>query len=648
MNKDQQYKIIFENWKNHNKEEVDKPLISEIRGKVIKGGVKKGSTLVKGLLKRFKKTNKPKIKTKLTPKTPKPKKGIVKQVATGTAAGVGLAAAGAGGLSAYLAIAEDVPWTDIWNSWLGVVGFGKEAEIEDEKDLATLNCLEKIMLHYINKKTPVEDYPDKLTLAQVQKLGCEGRVDLNKINEAWASMVAHVKGEKNWDWVDVASVLGTYLAADLAVGAMDTVSDYFSWEGVKSFFSTVSSGIVTWLGFRKVGSLFSRLKPGKTGANKQVAREIVKDIKTKKAKGKPSWLAKIAKSRVGRAMKWPLILYGVYQTAGMVGLRESSGSGTLSEKEFIDLFTTVFREEGLDESPFSFFPDFKIGKTGHDNMNSDSLKDYPPLPQGKDGLTRTGNIVHNLSGFKKSKVDLFIRTLKEIGITNEYSIIGALAVAGKESGFRSIEEKGGYSFNRIKQRSGAVARRVWRRWKQFGFGDPTDEHIRAITGGGRNAIALFNIAYGYSKSQGPERINIPPCVPGPGGELIINELMYDKSLAGWKYRGRGMVQCTFRSGYVAFAKAAGLSVDQVLADPRVVSTDPVVSCKMSAGVIKYGYNKAVRKMGGEPNTVADGVKLATWIVGGLGFNFEKVLSKTYGRAMEFANKNFRYEPQNVS
>ena len=413
-------------------------------------------------------------------------------------------------------------------------------------------------------------------------------------------------------------------------------------------FSTVSSGIVTWLGFRKVGSLFSRLKPGKTGSNKQIAKEIVKDIKAKKAKGKPSWLTKIAKSKVGRALKWPLILYGAYQTAGMVGLRESSGSAPLSEKEFIDLFTTVFREEGLDESPFAFFPDFKIGKTGHDDMNSDSLKEYPPLPQGKDGLTRAGNIVHNLSGFKKSKVDLFIRTLKEIGITNEFSIIGALAVAGKESGFRSIEEKVGYSFNRIIHRSGAVARRVWRRWKHFGFGEPTDEHIRAITGGGRNAIALFNIAYGYSKSQGPERINIPPCVPGPDGTLIINELMYDKSLAGWKYRGRGMVQCTFRSGYVAFAKAAGLSVDQVLADPRVVSTDPVVSCKMSAGVIKYGYNKAVKKMGGEPSTIADGVKLATWIVGGLGFNFEKVLSKTYGRAMEFANKNFRYEPQNVS
>lgn len=231
-----------------------------------------------------------------------------------------------------------------------------------------------------------------------------------------------------------------------------------------------------------------------------------------------------------------------------------------------------------------------------------------------DGI-KNYTISYSLRRSKQREVAQFLlKGLKRLGITNPYVIMGILGCTGKESGYNLVFERAGYSFGRIKNRSGAVANRVWKRFQEQGFGEPQDRHIRAITGGGRNGIALFNIAYGYSGNQKDERITMPVLVNGE-----INPNLYDKNLAGWKYRGTGPIQVTFKAGHIESASAIGMKhseVRQRLEDP---STRMETAILLSCGYMKKTYPWALKKYGKEPTNIQEGLEWAQNCVGGINF-----------------------------
>jgi putative chitinase len=58
---------------------------------------------------------------------------------------------------------------------------------------------------------------------------------------------------------------------------------------------------------------------------------------------------------------------------------------------------------------------------------------------------------------------------------------------------------------------------------------------------------------------------------------------------GWTYRGRGPIQLTGKSNYSAFADAMGLDKENILANPKLVSTDKDIS--LLSAVYFWNANK---------------------------------------------------------
>ena len=272
------------------------------------------------------------------------------------------------------------------------------------------------------------------------------------------------------------------------------------------------------------------------------------------------------------------------------------------------------------------------------------------FPDGKKEYT----ISYNFSrGRQKQVAQYFLDNLKKVGITNPYVVMGILGCTGKESGFRLVFEGAGYRFNTIKAKKGAVAKRVWRRFKDHGFGEPQDKHIRAITGGGRNGIALFNIAYGYSSNQKDERLTASRYPVLVNGE--INPELYNENLAGWKYRGTGPIQCTFKASHMESAAALGMRYSDIRQKLLNPSTRMETAILMSCGYMKATFPWALKKYGKEPSNIKEGLEWAQNCVGGIGLGSPakpgNALHKGFLNAIPWIKNNFRLkieeDPENV-
>jgi len=256
------------------------------------------------------------------------------------------------------------------------------------------------------------------------------------------------------------------------------------------------------------------------------------------------------------------------------------------------------------------------------------------------------NIQHNLTGREKRLGEDFVKALMGLGITNKYTLAGALAVAGKESGFVGVAEKGSYSAGTLMSGRPGVASRIKKVFRHQNV-ELTQALAEQLSGGGRNAIALFNIAYGYqpvknlkySTYQGSAAIShnkVPVVVDGK-----INLKLYNPELAGYKYRGRGPIQTTFRETYRKMAKIAGLDVKEILRNPDILVNDPVIGLKMSAAFVKSGHNTGKRRMlnGAEPRSFEEGILLAARIVSGP--NSDVIPTRAYNNAARKANRHIR-------
>ena len=175
-------------------------------------------------------------------------------------------------------------------------------------------------------------------------------------------------------------------------------------------------------------------------------------------------------------------------------------------------------------------------------------------------------------------IDLILKEAAHFGVTNPYAIVGMLAVSAKESGIRPVGETdatGGYGgtsvtrlrdvFNNMKQRkeprpvkcqgkitdsSGAIVTAT--NWFEL-----SDEQINLLK---KDNIKFFALVYGNS---------------------FGNDCLGD----GYRYRGRGLNQLTFKSNYKAVGDFIG--IDLVADSDRVMQPEIAVKA-MFAYYLKTG------------------------------------------------------------
>ena len=171
------------------------------------------------------------------------------------------------------------------------------------------------------------------------------------------------------------------------------------------------------------------------------------------------------------------------------------------------------------------------------------LYDYPSWKSSNLGK----KIAHEYTGEKATNIDLLIKEMESAGITNPYSQVAALSVIGKESNFIPKSEKMNYSPGRLAE--------VWRRFSKTGStasrgqgeyykNEMADQYAN-------NPEKLANLVYSGRYGNGPA-----------------------ESGDGWKYRGRGFNQITFKKTYEKYGRLLGIDLvnrPDLLNDPRVAA-----------------------------------------------------------------------------
>jgi putative chitinase len=174
------------------------------------------------------------------------------------------------------------------------------------------------------------------------------------------------------------------------------------------------------------------------------------------------------------------------------------------------------------------------------------IKGFDP-DSPNDSLSTDTNSKYPLSKDKDANARAIIKTAKSSGVTNKYVIAAILAIVSKESGFvpRSEASYSGTSGSRIKKIFGS--------FKKY-----SDSEVDVIK---KNPVKFFDIIYG-----------------GKYG---------NDSNEGYKYRGRGFNQITFKGNYETYANETGLNL---VNDPDLLNTvDAAAKC-----VIAY-FKRNVKK-----------------------------------------------------
>lgn len=162
-----------------------------------------------------------------------------------------------------------------------------------------------------------------------------------------------------------------------------------------------------------------------------------------------------------------------------------------------------------------------------------------------------------------TNINTVISELKKAGITNEYAIAGILAIIKKESGFLPKSELSytNTSNTRIKE--------IFSKTRTLS--DPQLTELK------KDSVKFFNFVYG-----------------GLYGNKIDE---------GYKYRGRGFNQLTFKNNYAAMAKLIGIDI---VSNPDIVNK-PEVAAKIVAAYMKQRFeqNKAIVKQRYNVNNIND-------------------------------------------
>lgn len=170
------------------------------------------------------------------------------------------------------------------------------------------------------------------------------------------------------------------------------------------------------------------------------------------------------------------------------------------------------------------------------NMNDAPLGPIPP----KSGWTIT-HTKYPAGTTKGNNIDGIIEVYKQAGVTNPYAIVGALSVMGKESGWIPSNEALSYSKERLPEvwavfsKTGA---KVAKGQGKFNYNNLAEQYAN-------DAQKLGNYIYGSVGSTPQGRLS-KKSAQG-------NDVWGD----GYKYRGRGFNQITFKDKYIRYSKILG-------------------------------------------------------------------------------------------
>jgi predicted chitinase len=161
-----------------------------------------------------------------------------------------------------------------------------------------------------------------------------------------------------------------------------------------------------------------------------------------------------------------------------------------------------------------------------------------PTQNGKEGvitINTKGKIKHSYSGAQATNISLIEQAAIKQGVVNPQALIGILSVIGKESQFIPKSEKpySGTDNNRI--------RSIFK----TKLGHMSDDELTALKA---NDEAFFNAVYGGRYGNGPDE--------------------------GYKYRGRGFNQITFKGTYEKYSKLLGKDLvgnPDLLNDPKIAA-----------------------------------------------------------------------------
>jgi predicted chitinase len=179
------------------------------------------------------------------------------------------------------------------------------------------------------------------------------------------------------------------------------------------------------------------------------------------------------------------------------------------------------------------------------------------------GLTATGATpfeAGNLgTGDKASNIKLLIQALSEVGITNPNAQYGFLGCVGKECGFIPKSEYGYGSTS-----NGSLRKLFGARIKQFL--DPELETLK------KKNEEFYDYIYGYKANIDWNTGNDQP------GD-------------GWKYRGRGFNQITFKSSYRKYGDLIGVDL---VSNPDQLN-NPAVAARAAIQFFINGFKKDIVK-----------------------------------------------------
>jgi len=165
--------------------------------------------------------------------------------------------------------------------------------------------------------------------------------------------------------------------------------------------------------------------------------------------------------------------------------------------------------------------------------SANSIKGYDP-ENPDDSLSTDNGAKYPISKNQDKNIKAIIKVAKDSGITNGYSIAAMLAICKKESGLvpQSEASYSGTAASHIKS--------VFKKFRKY-----TDTEVDKIK---KDAKKFFDIIYGSRFDNGPDE--------------------------GYKYRGRGFNQITFKGNYVAYKKLSG---HDIVGDPDLLNTVDVAA-----------------------------------------------------------------------
>ena len=177
------------------------------------------------------------------------------------------------------------------------------------------------------------------------------------------------------------------------------------------------------------------------------------------------------------------------------------------------------------------FVDAVSGEISQESSNN--IKGYDP-ENPDDSLSTDNGSKYPISKDQDKNIKAVIKIAKDSGITNGYSIAAMLAICKKESGLvpKGEASYSGTGSSRIKS--------IFSKFKKY-----TDSEVDKIK---KDAKKFFDIIYGGKYDNGADE--------------------------GYKYRGRGFNQITFKGNYKKYKRLSGYDI---ISDPDLLNTVDVAA-----------------------------------------------------------------------